>query len=274
LDPDVFVNLNEDQILEAFDNLMGNAIEALDDVAGPRWIQLEARPTGADDTNVTASTTGVVIRLVDNGPGFSKQQRLDFEAHRRLKSTKPSGSGMGLYLVDTIFRDNEITWKIVDPPADVDRGAAFEISLYTCVPRTLRILIVDDVKPFTDRLAQQAVRLGDVQIECRNSSELLTQAATKEGSEARQKLGTFDRILLDCRFDTGPDGPTLLKRLHEQDSTLAHRVILMSSVPDYTARHDVRVLDKFAGIAERFHEFLQDLRQELTDADSDHRRSS
>lgn len=264
---DLFVNVNEDQILEAFDNLMGNAIEALDDMAGTRRIWLEAQSAG--ENAATGSTQGVVIRLGDNGPGFTREQCVDFEKYHRLKSTKPSGSGMGLYMVDTIFRDNEITWKIVDQPADRGRGAAFEVSLNTCIPRTLRILIVEDLKPFTDQLIQQANRFKDVQLTCYYNTELLTRAATKEGEDARQTLRRFDRILLDCRFDTGPDGPTLRKRLQELDNTLAHRIILMSSVPDYTARHDVKVLDKFAGIAKRFPEFLQDLRQELTNASSD-----
>jgi signal transduction histidine kinase/CheY-like chemotaxis protein len=266
LEQDVFVNVNEDQFLQAFDNLVGNAIEALGNEPEPRRIRLEVLRTGGDGS---ADAGSIVILLTDNGPGFNPQQRHSFEDGHRLPSTKPSGGGMGLYIVDTIFRDNEIRLKMVDPPADMGTGAAFEIDMYTCVPRRLKVLVVDDIEAYTDRLSRQAAQLRDVELEVRNSAELLAQAGTKEGQEARQTLGSYDRILLDCRLGTGPDGPSLLKRIQEQDGALARRIVLMSSVPDYTDRHDVKVWDKFANISRRFPDFLQDLRQDLTDANSD-----
>lgn len=81
------------QLQIAVANLMRNAVEALSQhgVASPRIRLSLQRSVGAD------GTAWLRLRVADNGPGFSERQLEQL----LLASTKPKGSGVGLFVVNT-----------------------------------------------------------------------------------------------------------------------------------------------------------------------------
>lgn len=57
--------------------------------------------------------------MVDNGLGFTPEQRKDFEENRDIKSTKHVGLGRGLALAHRCFADSGIYLRIIDPPSEL-----------------------------------------------------------------------------------------------------------------------------------------------------------
>jgi signal transduction histidine kinase len=95
-------------------NLVTNALDSLESVAGPRELYLRSATHG----------NSAVLTVEDNGPGLrSERQEKPFEL---FKSGKQNGSGMGLWLSRMIVesQSGSIRYQNAKP-----RGAIFEISL-------------------------------------------------------------------------------------------------------------------------------------------------
>ncbi|MCB9727613.1 MAG: HAMP domain-containing protein [Deltaproteobacteria bacterium] len=102
-----------DQLRRVWLNLVRNARESLEEVEGPRW--LEVSLSGAPDG-------GVVIRLMDNGRGVDPALREHlFEP---FVTGKAGGTGLGLALSQQIVSDHGGTLEVRDRP-DGGRGIAF-----------------------------------------------------------------------------------------------------------------------------------------------------
>ena len=103
----------DDMLGSVFRNLLTNAV----------------RHNDADDPEVTVSVTdedeSVVVRIADNGPGIPDDQKDDIFA-RGEKGLDSPGSGIGLYLVDTLVDSygGEVWIEDNDP-----RGAIFAVRL-------------------------------------------------------------------------------------------------------------------------------------------------
>jgi signal transduction histidine kinase len=96
----------------AFRNLLGNAVEALDD-----------RPDGCIEVTITATSGRVQVAIADNGPGISAEHRdrlwdPDF-------TTKSRGTGLGLALVRQTVQAHGGTVTL----RDTDAGACFVVEL-------------------------------------------------------------------------------------------------------------------------------------------------
>ena len=84
--PDLYARLGSDRFATTFDNLISNAIDA-------------APPTSKITVAAEAVQGGVVVHIVDNGPGMSAEQRVAaFDRFWRAtnKRTALGGSGLGL----------------------------------------------------------------------------------------------------------------------------------------------------------------------------------
>jgi len=106
-------NFDAEQIKRSIINLLDNAVAVLPD-SGKIDIDLSVQP----------ESQNVVIRVADNGPGISKENKLKlFEPYF---STKKSGTGLGLAIVSTIVSDHGGYIRVLD---NDPRGSVFIIEL-------------------------------------------------------------------------------------------------------------------------------------------------
>ena len=106
-------NFDAEQIKRSLINLLDNAVAVLSD-NGKITIDLSVRP----------ESSHVVIKVADNGPGISKENKLKlFEPYF---STKKSGTGLGLAIVSTIVSDHGGYIRVVD---NDPHGSVFVIEL-------------------------------------------------------------------------------------------------------------------------------------------------
>ena len=113
MDPVPRVLGNSNQLLQAFVQIVENAVEALQEVGGGR-LQISLWREGTD----------VVIQFADNGPGLRDPERV-FDP---FYTTKPVGKGTGLGLSATygVVQDHQGQISCFNRP---EGGAAFEIRL-------------------------------------------------------------------------------------------------------------------------------------------------
>ncbi|MEO8601668.1 MAG: ATP-binding protein [bacterium] len=105
------------QIEQVVLNLLRNAIEAMTDVTGRRYLQVATRPVPDE---------GVEVAVRDTGPGMAPEVAL--HVFDPFFSTKPSGLGMGLSISRTIVEShNGRLWATPNP----DGGTTFRVVLPT-----------------------------------------------------------------------------------------------------------------------------------------------
>jgi signal transduction histidine kinase len=102
---------DEEKLHRVLDNLLKNAVEAVDEGPGQITISVRALPAGR-----------VRISVTDSGPGIPK----DIEVFRLFESTKTDGSGLGLAVARQIVlaHGGAIRFETVRP-----HGTAFHIEL-------------------------------------------------------------------------------------------------------------------------------------------------
>lgn len=103
--PDAEVQLDSLQMLRVFHNLAGNSLDAIPESRTP-VLTLDGRIEG----------DWLTIRLLDNGPGLPKEL-LGGGAFEIFKTTKRSGSGLGLHLVQEIVLAHGGTIKLNNHPS-------------------------------------------------------------------------------------------------------------------------------------------------------------
>jgi signal transduction histidine kinase len=113
VDPVPRVIANSNQLLQAFVQIVENAVDALQDVGGGRL-----------QVSVWRESEEVVIQFADNGPGLQNPERV-FDP---FYTTKPVGKGTGLGLSATygVIQDHKGQITCFNRP---EGGAAFEIRL-------------------------------------------------------------------------------------------------------------------------------------------------
>jgi len=97
----LIVNIDRDQIKRAVHNILKNAFEA-------------AGETGRVELKTYRDKNLAVIKISDNGPGFSPQARK--KLFSPYFTTKPDGSGLGLVIVKKIISEHEGFIEIEDQP--------------------------------------------------------------------------------------------------------------------------------------------------------------
>ncbi|WP_440764258.1 sensor histidine kinase [Natronorubrum sp. DTA7] len=110
----------DDALNGAFENLFRNAVQHND--------QLTPQIT------VTTSTDPetVTVRVADNGPGLSESIRATLFSPG-VKGTDSSGSGLGLYLVETLIHRYDGDFRVEE---NEPRGTTFVVELDRCPPST------------------------------------------------------------------------------------------------------------------------------------------
>jgi len=126
------IGLDEGQIQQAFYNLIRNAAQAINSSEG----QISIATTFNDHE--------IVVSIADNGKGISPEHMgALFEPFR---STKSSGTGLGLLIVRRIVRDHGGEMEI-----DSEEGQGTTVNLYfPRIEKHVRMLENDESKPLID----------------------------------------------------------------------------------------------------------------------------
>lgn len=238
------INGNADQLVQVFTNLLVNAEHALNEIDGPRRLEITSAALG------NGRQVAVVFR--DNGPGVPESVRS--RIFEPLYTTKGpgSGTGLGLALSHRIVQAHggSIELESAPPP-----GAAFTVRLFSGTragavageiggavsndSRALRILVIDD-EPDVGMLIGDSLELDDHVVE-------VTQSARAALELIRQT--EFDVVISDVRMPE-MDGAAFYRALQEvrpqQIGGLAFVTgdTLSSRVGDFLARTDCPYLEK------------------------------
>jgi signal transduction histidine kinase len=100
-EPDLRVALGVGHLEQVLDNLLANAIEALDD-------------GGQVTVTVSGTETGSKIVVTDDGPGMSEEERS--RAFLRFFTASQNGTGLGLAIVHRLMTSNGGTARLSDTP--------------------------------------------------------------------------------------------------------------------------------------------------------------
>ncbi|MCG8554188.1 MAG: ATP-binding protein [Proteobacteria bacterium] len=222
IEPDLFVSGLRSDLWSVIWNLLANAIEALP-AAGTVWL--------------TAHSDGdaVIIQVADNGPGMNQELRR--QAFRPFFTTKESGSGLGLHLVQ---RAVETLGGTVELSSGMDQGTRVRVELPCATApaqapskverhssgvfatdrpmASTRVLVVDD-DPGTRELLSTALSI--------HGARVVTAANSQDALDA---AGPFDVALIDLLLsddDLPPDAPgqALLAKLRAQGKVNAALLI-------------------------------------------------
>jgi two-component system NtrC family sensor kinase len=208
-------------LLQVVLNLVVNAEQALASREVERLLIVRTRE----------SSEGVILSVVDNGPGIAKE--LLPSIFDSFRTTKAEGTGLGLGISATIIRDHAgQIWA----ESEEGRGAAFFIRLPraaeveptavappgpavpargTVSPRELRILVADDEPALRMAVTLFLERRGHTVVEAADAHEALRLAESQP----------FDVALVDARMPG--DGLVLLEKL-EAMPALRDRTALMT----------------------------------------------
>jgi two-component system NtrC family sensor kinase len=220
--PDAFVD--RDQVQTVVVNLLVNAVQALEEVEGPRTIRISARVDG-----------GVRVVVADSGPGIAADI-----AHRIFDpffTTKPQGVGTGIGL--SISRGlAEAQGGQLLLLAEPGEGAAFELILpladagaagvaaadgaeSSSVPARggpRRAIVIDDEPDIAALLAESLQRAGyrcDVATSGREAQALMSAHSG------------YAAVLCDLRMPD-IDGPALFRWMETHHPALAERTVFVT----------------------------------------------
>ena len=188
------------QIQQVLLNLIGNALEAMDGIAGrARVLRISSR----------LCRGGAVVSVRDTGRGFALPgARRVFEPYY---TTKPGGVGMGLTISRSIVTSHGGSlWAV----ANVDHGATFRFRLslsdpgaseQKVAPQAIRVLIVDDHEEMRKSTARLVRAWGH------------KVALAEDGPSALAVAQTFhpDAAILDISLQ-GMTGIELARRLRDE----------------------------------------------------------
>jgi signal transduction histidine kinase len=97
----VYARLGDGQLEQVLDNLLANALDALE-------------PGGSITLSVRLAGDRVMIAVADNGPGMSDEQKRT--AFRRFATNSPDGTGLGLAIVDRLAVSSGGSAALSDTP--------------------------------------------------------------------------------------------------------------------------------------------------------------
>lgn len=223
------ITADPDQLHQVIVNLLTNARQALEDVAGERRITITTARAGS----------AVTLTIADNGPG------IDAETRERIFdpffTTKPVGVGTGIGLsyslgiieahggtLRTLDTDSGTT-LVITLPVPGQAGAAPTPVAQPKTSSSGRVLVIDDEADIAETLAEMLRRLG---------LEAVVAIGGRAGQAAMADGTRFDLVLSDIRMPE-VDGPALY------DWMAANR-------PELTARIAFVTGDTLSGTAAEF----------------------
>lgn len=211
------VTVNQVRIQQLLINLLTNALQALEEHAGSRMIQL----------SVKRAANGMVALIIsDNGPGIPAQ--IHEHVFEPFFTTKPvgEGTGLGLSIVKTIVEEHHGTISLSSSP---QAGTTFTILLpvgtggHAMIDDAQptqgqeRILVIDD-DPQVKVVVQRVLERAGYYVHAESSAQ---QALTVLAAES------FDVIISDLMMPV-VDGVSFYHRLLDQAPQLVQRLIFIT----------------------------------------------
>lgn len=215
---------DEGQLARAIDNLVRNAIEAIDDAGTVRisaaWIRLDAPLAGyetvpiGDYATVTVADDGVGIDAVDRSRVFEP-------FFTRKRGDDAGKSGLGLAVVHGVVKDHE---GFIDLQSR--RGGGTQVTLYfprarvTVGQRSIppeaasasaRILLVDD-EPVQLRTGRRVLTHLGFQVETVNSGRKACQLFAAAANRGERP---YDLVIMDVILNEERDGLDTLEEIHQ-----------------------------------------------------------
>jgi PAS domain S-box-containing protein len=204
------ISADPDQMRQVFTNLIINAQHALQDLDGPRKLQIT--------TSYRKKSDQVAIKVRDNGPGIAAEIKSRiFEPFYTTKDVG-AGTGIGLALCHRIIKAHGGTIAVESAPGE---GAAFAILLppgerqrRSVATRRrggdkatrYRVLVVDDEDDVGQTISDMLELHGHT----------VEVAASGQAALEKTKRRTYDVILSDIRMQ-GMDGPSFYRALRDSD---------------------------------------------------------
>lgn len=212
------VKFDKGQIGQVFQNIIINANQAMPDGG---IIRLSAENIVIDENyTLTLSAGGYVkIRVKDNGPGISEENRK--RIFDPFFTTKETGSGLGLTTAYSIIKKHD---GFIDVDSSPGSGTTFTIYLPATeelpVPRIKesrsdytgsgRILVVDDEKFIRDMLERMLTRSG-YNVSCAPEGSI----AVEMYKNSLKSKSPFDLVVVDLTIPGGMGGKDIIIKLRE-----------------------------------------------------------
>jgi len=209
---------DHDQVSQVLLNLVINAQQALQTVAGPRCLTIESRLAGDGR---------IAIVISDNGPGVPA------DVARRIFdpffTTKPQGSGTGIGLSFSLGIAEAHGGALHLLPSET--GAAFELLLPSAARTEADAGPTEDDAPAKPSDARRRVLVVDDEPELAQTlagllkGEGFDVSIAVGGAAAIEQLrdGEFDLVLSDLRMP-GVDGPELFAWVRAEKPDMAERI--------------------------------------------------
>ncbi|NLI70821.1 MAG: response regulator [Firmicutes bacterium] len=219
------VRIKPDQIAEAMNNLIINAVQAMP-YGGKIYIQGKNLPSGQADGTVPSHLAGkelVKISVIDEGVGIPEE--IQEKIFDRFVTTKPGGTGLGLPTSYRIIKSNGGDMDFHSKPGG---GTIFNIYLPICKDETRlyqeekeesvllkgqgRVLVMDDLEPVR-RMTEEMLRMLGYDVDCASDG---SEAVTLYERSMQQDL-PYDVVLVDMSVPGGINGLATVKLLHGID---------------------------------------------------------
>ena len=212
------VKFDKGQIGQVFQNIIINANQAMPNGG---IIRLSAENIVIDENYTLALSAGgyVKIRVKDNGPGISEENRK--RIFDPFFTTKETGSGLGLTTAYSIIKKHD---GFIDVDSSPGSGTTFTIYLPATeeipVPQIResrsvytgfgRILVVDDEKFIRDMLERMLTKSG-YDVSCAPEGSI----AVEMYKNSLKSESPFDLVVVDLTIPGGMGGKDIIIKLRE-----------------------------------------------------------
>lgn len=248
------VDVDVDQILQVFHNIVVNAVQAMPD-GGTIKISVANHRLTKDDDSPLDPGDYLLLEIQDEGKGISEENlpRI-FDPYF---TTKDSGTGLGLAISYSIIRKHDGVLRV---QSELGVGTSFHIYLpaskgeISKTPRpalvshsgTGRVLVMDD---------EDLVRLTAARILSRCGYEAVEAADGKEAcqlyADALKEGKRFDLALLDLTVHGGQGALDIMPELLKLDPDL--KAVVSSGYPDNSVMVDYEKHGFAAAIVKPYH---------------------
>ncbi len=240
LPPDLWpVEADESQLVQVFNNLAVNAVQAMG-AGGTLRVVAENFAADADTQSPLQGERHIMITVTDTGSGIAPENLS--KIFDPFFTTKKTGSGFGLATCYSVVKRHG---GHIRAESTVGRGTTFQIVLpaaETAAPPAQeseepkaagRILVMDDDEAGRQSIGAMLEFMEFEMVEAADGAEAMEKYAA---AQARGR--PFDAALFDLRVKEGLGGVEVVRRLRTLDP--AFRAIAISAYPEEAAMSDCR----------------------------------
>ncbi len=229
--PDLFLNIDKNQIAQVISNIVINACQAMSN-SGEIVVTAKELYISEDRKPLLNKGKYVVISIKDTGIGIRKD--LINRVFEPFYTTKPKGHGLGLSMCYSIIKKHN---GIIEIESEINSGTTVSIFLPSAdklensdkkliSPKSKKhlkggkILVMDD-ELFMQNILSKILNILGFQVVTASEGN----TAVNKFLEAKNNNVPFDGLILDLTIPGGIDGVTTLKKIKEIDDKIIAFVI-------------------------------------------------